>query len=217
MNTEGEARARWRCGMSREGSFEVVEEGAERLDDYARVPIAFPVTEVFDATAIEMLGRGEDAAATRLSKPYLKDYDTSPGGRPTDWPARFDTTGWVFLAAYVDGRRVGGAAVVTGDRSVNLLSDQPDVALLWDIRVAPDVRQKGIGTMLLATAERVAERRGAIRLRVETQQVNVPACRLYQRRGFALTQVLSHAYPELPHEVQLLWTKPLVSSSHHRD
>ena len=54
----------------------------------------------------------------------------------------------------------------------------------------------------------VAER-GARRLRVETQDVNVPACRLYHAQGFRLERATPGAYAELPNEVQLLWHKPL--------
>jgi ribosomal protein S18 acetylase RimI-like enzyme len=45
---------------------------------------------------------------------------------------------------------------------------------------------------------------------VETQQVNVVACRFYQRQGFSLERVAAAAYPSLPDEVQLLWIKALT-------
>jgi len=54
-----------------------------------------------------------------------------------------------------------------------------------------------------------ARERGARRLRVETQDVNVPACRLYHAQGFRLERATPGAYAELPNEVQLLWHKPL--------
>ena len=46
-------------------------------------------------------------------------------------------------------------------------------------------------------------------VRVETQDVNVPACRFYHAHGFRLERVVLGAYPNLPNEVQLLWRKPL--------
>lgn len=55
--------------------------------------------------------------------------------------------------------------------------------------------------------EALAMRFGARRLLVETQQINVPACRFYQRNGFELVAVDETAYPELPDEVLLLWMK----------
>ena len=44
---------------------------------------------------------------------------------------------------------------------------------------------------------------------METQNVNVPACRLYARLGCVLGAIHRHAYPSLPDEVQLLWYREL--------
>lgn len=90
-----------------------------------------------------------------------------------------------------------------------MLHGQDDVALLWDIRVAPDARGRGIGSALLAEVERWSVERGAQCLEVETQNINVPACRFYEAHGFELRRVNPRAYPELPHETQLLWYKRL--------
>ena len=192
---------------------EIAQEGPEQLDEYARVSIDFVVTDVFDASAIEALSRGENAQTARLSAPYRKDYDACVGERPTDWPAHFDVAGWVFLAAYLHDRRVGGAAVVMRDPNVELLRHRSKTALLWDIRVAPETRHQGIGTRLLDAAQHVAREGGANRLLVETQHINVPACRFYQRHGFTLEAVAPHVYPELPQEVRLLWSKPIAMNS----
>jgi hypothetical protein len=40
---------------------------------------------------------------------------------------------------------------------------------------------------------------------VETQNINVPACRFYAAQGCELRGIHPNTYPELPHEVQLLW------------
>jgi hypothetical protein len=40
---------------------------------------------------------------------------------------------------------------------------------------------------------------------VETQNINVPACRFYARQGCVLGAIHPDAYPDLPDEVQLLW------------
>ena len=84
-----------------------------------------------------------------------------------------------------------------------------DVALLWDSRVTPDARGLGIGSMLMAHVEAWAGAHGATWLEVETQDINVPACRFYARHGFVLRAVNRGAYPELPEETQLLWYKRL--------
>ena len=75
--------------------------------------------------------------------------------------------------------------------------------------MAPDARGQGLGSALVEAAERRARDRGARSLRVETQDVNVPACRLYHAQGFRLERATPGAYAELPNEVQLLWHKPL--------
>ena len=43
------------------------------------------------------------------------------------------------------------------------------------------------------------------RLLVETQDINVPACRLYANTGYTLLSIDRLAYPTLPDEAQLIW------------
>jgi GNAT superfamily N-acetyltransferase len=83
-------------------------------------------------------------------------------------------------------------------------------ATLWDLRVDSSVRGRGFGTALFDAAARWARDRGGLRIEVETQDVNVPACRFYARRGCELVAARRGAYPELPGEVQLLWSKQLA-------
>lgn len=85
-----------------------------------------------------------------------------------------------------------------------------DLAVLWDIRVAPEARGKGIGAGLFAAAEAWAVSNGCTRLEIETQNVNVPACRFYSAQGCGLADVTRNAYPRLPDEVHLLWHKDLI-------
>lgn len=75
--------------------------------------------------------------------------------------------------------------------------------------VAPAARGQGVGTRLMRHVEQWAQERGCRTLKIETQNINVPACRFYARGGCTLGAVLLHAYPELPDEVQLLWYKDL--------
>lgn len=188
----------------------IVEERADRLGDYARVPIGFSVAEAFDERGIARLALGLSAAPIPVVPVYWKDYDAYSGNHPTEWPARFDVSRWLFLAGFLDARRVGGAVLIARDPQISLLQDCSTCALLWDLRVAPDVRGQGIGSALLRAAGHHVRQLGANILRVETQQVNVPACRFYQRRGFRLARATPGAYAELPNEVQLLWRKSLT-------
>ncbi len=51
--------------------------------------------------------------------------------------------------------------------------------------------------------------RGYRQLKIETQNINVPACRFYAARGCTLGSIDRHAYPGLPNEVRLCWYKEL--------
>lgn len=92
---------------------------------------------------------------------------------------------------------------------MHLLDGRPDVAALWDIRVRPDRRGTGTGTLLFRAAEAWARQRGCRVLKAETQNTNLAACRFYQRMGTTLSSVDRFAYPELPDEVQLIWRQDL--------
>jgi GNAT superfamily N-acetyltransferase len=109
----------------------------------------------------------------------------------------------------LDGARVGGAAVALGTSNVELLEGRKDLAVLWDLRVAGEARRHGVGTALVRAASAWALGRGCTDLKVETQNVNVPACRFYAAQGFELRAINRLAYRTLPDEVQLLWYKPL--------
>ncbi len=94
---------------------------------------------------------------------------------------------------------------------VDMLEGRDDLAVVWDLRVAPGARGQGIGAALFRAAEQWAIRRGARLLKVETQNVNVAACRFYASRGCTLGAVNRFAYPSLPEETQLIWVKELAA------
>ena len=187
----------------------IVEEPPTQLVEYAQVPMGFTVAERFDDQALMALRDDAAVQGVAVSPPYWKDYDAYLDGHPSEWPRQFDLSRWTILAAYDRTRRVGGAVVIVDDPQIALLRDCPSCALLWDVRVAPDARRQGVGSALLEAAEQRARERGARSLRVETQNINVPACRFYHAHGFRLERVVLGAYPSLPNEMQLLWRKPL--------
>ena len=91
--------------------------------------------------------------------------------------------------------------------AIDMLEGRDDLAVLWDLRVHPDVRGGGVGRALIQRVEDWAGAKGCRQLKVETQNVNVPACRFYESCGFELRHAEAGAYPELPDEVMLLWYK----------
>jgi len=72
------------------------------------------------------------------------------------------------LSAWSHGARVGGAVIAWNTPTVHLLEGRTDLALLWDLRVAPESRGQGVGTALFQAAESWAASRGVRWLKVET-------------------------------------------------
>ena len=187
-------------------SIEVVEDEARDLTAYESIPIAFRVSEIIEAVP-EPTGRSVDLRARAIATPYTKDYDAYDEGSPVGWTSRFGAAKWGILAAYVNGERVGGAVVVAHDSTIDLLEGRRDLAVVWDLRVAPAFRRTGVGSALMAAALHWARDRRTRVLKVETQNINVAACRFYQRHGFILGAVHVGAYAAFPDEVQLFWYK----------
>ncbi len=198
-------------GMSegREANFEIREEPVGNLEAYAEIPIAFLVDSVL--LPVEPL---QSAIGLRFDEvpqepPYWKDYDADRRNHPTDWPKRFDTSSWVVMSAWDESVRIGGIVVAYGCDGVDMLEGRDDLAVLWDVRVAPEFRRRGVGAALFEVVEAWAQARGCRSLKVETQNINVGACKFYQGRGFELGGVDPLAYPEFPNETQLLWYKDI--------
>ncbi len=192
---------------------EITEEPIKALEQYARISIAYKVCRVFDVT-VGKAGRSVFTLSERaLAAPYIKDYDAIEGEGPISWPGRFDVSNWGFFAAHTEDRRVGGAAVAYKTPGLDMLEGREDLAVLWDIRVSAAARWRGVGSALFQAAEVWAKERGCRQLKVETQNINVPACKFYARQGCILGAVNQFAYPEYPDEIQLLWYKDIALDS----
>jgi GNAT superfamily N-acetyltransferase len=188
---------------------EVREEPASSLAELARIPISFDVRSVFDVSGPD--DTGAFVLAERcLPAPWVKDYDADSGEGPTRWAHRFDLSNWGFLAARADGRMVGAAVVAFDTPGVEMLEGRRDLAVLSDLRIVPEARGQGVGAALFRAAEEWARARGCTELKIETQNINVPACRFYARQGCVLRAVDPTAYPQLPGEIQLLWYRDLA-------
>jgi GNAT superfamily N-acetyltransferase len=191
---------------------QVMEEPIARLDEHAKVPIDFQVDRILVPSTLQngLSGIGLDEA--QVVKPWVKDYDAEKGEGPTRWSKRFDTSNWGLLSAWKDSRRLGGIVVAFNTEGLDMLSGRSDVAVIWDLRVHPNVRSSGVGTSLFRAAEDWAIHRRCRILKVETQNINLPACRLYARAGCTLRAIDLDAYPDLPGEARLVWAKALDSS-----
>jgi GNAT superfamily N-acetyltransferase len=186
--------------------FVIEEAGAEVLPRYVTVPIRFEVRSIYQ---LEWIGAGLGGVRLRhapVPVPYVKDYDANES--PLEWARQFDLRNWRFFLAVQDGRCIGGATVAFRTPGVNMLAGRDDLAVLWDIRVHPDARGRGVGSQLLRRAATWARARGCIQLKIETQNVNVPACRFYVSQGCELGEIDRYAYaahPDVAHEAMLIW------------
>jgi ribosomal protein S18 acetylase RimI-like enzyme len=181
--------------------------GVQDLAEYAHIPSAFTVTSVFDIESTNDGLGGMRMQEKQVPSPYVKDYDTYDGG-PERWLQRFDVSNWAFFLAYAQNRPVGGAVVAFRTPGVNMLAGRHDLAVLWDIRVHPDCRRTGAGTKLFRRAVEWSRSSGCRQLKIETQNVNVPACRFYVKQGCHLGEINRYAYAghcQVAHEVMLVW------------
>jgi GNAT superfamily N-acetyltransferase len=180
---------------------------AETLIEYSEIPIRF---EVRSRLAVEVVDDGMGGIVFHeepVEPPYIKDYDSLKGEGPTRWPKRFDTSNWALFVAREVDTAVGGATVAFRTPGVNILGGREDLAVLWDIRVRPEWRRRGIGAGLFGEVVGWARERGVRQLKVETQNINVPACRFYVRQGCRLAEIgrFRYAEPEAADEVMLIW------------
>ena len=180
----------------------IKEETMASLDEYARVPITFTVESRYVAVPVRGADGGWRLIEKRVDRPWIKDYDD--GEPPTRW-LRWDTSNWRILSAFADDERVGGAIVVHNSPELDFLERREDLAALWDLRVAPEWRGRGIGSMLLKHVVRHAKRVGCVELKIETQDINVNACDFYAKHGCRLANVIPDAYPGWPGEVEFIW------------
>lgn len=141
--------------------------------------------------------------------PYIKKYDAlevaKEGEGPTRWPKFFDTGNWDLFLIRKDGVPVGGATAAFSTPEIRRLAGRDDITVLWDIRVHPEHRRCGIGSALFKEASSWSRERGCKYLKIETQNINVPACRFYGRQGCRLGEINRFAYIDYPDEVMLVW------------
>jgi GNAT superfamily N-acetyltransferase len=184
---------------------EISQEPVEFLATYARIPIAYEVSRIFDVSEV---GHNEFTLTERpVDPPYTKDYDAIKGEGPTDWSRRSDLSNWAFFSARAEGRHIGAAAIAFKTPRLTMLEGRDDLAALWDIRVVPDARGQGVGAALFRAAEAWAAAKRCTQLKAETQNTNVPACRFYQSQGCSIATINRSAYPDFPNEIQIIWQK----------
>jgi GNAT superfamily N-acetyltransferase len=184
---------------------EILPVNKETLDRYCVIPSYFEVDSMLD---VEVLGDGFQGMKFKEKKfvrPYTKNYDTE--GEPFSW-LKFNTSSWVTLLATEDKAVIGGLTLASKTPELRMLNGRDDLADVWDIRVQPELKRKGIGTGLFTRAIEWSRNKGFRQLCVETQNLNVRACRFYLKQGCRLGAINRFAYyphPQVKNEVQLIW------------
>ena len=192
-------------------AIEIIKIGREELKQYAQIPIRFRVESVLRVDEIDHGLGGLKLSKEPVDKPYEKDYDSyekDEDGPPANWLKHFDVSQWLFLMGYDGETPVGGAVVAFRSSKVNMLEGRDDLAGLWDIRVHPGYRGRGIGTALFDQAAVWARKQGCKQLKAETQNINIRACEFYAARGCHLGNINRYGYsnePRVAHEVSLYW------------
>jgi ribosomal protein S18 acetylase RimI-like enzyme len=187
--------------------FRVETGGTELLENYTRVPIAFEVKTILQVYPVNGGMGGIELIETPV-EPYIKDYDAYEDGPPTEWHRQFDMTNWGVLLAWQSEQPIAGAAIAWDTPGINMLAGRDDLAVLWDIRVHPGWRRQGYGELLFDLAAQWARQRGCTEMKIETQNVNVPACHFYAHQGCLLGNIDRYGYQNVPavsHETMLIW------------
>jgi ribosomal protein S18 acetylase RimI-like enzyme len=182
----------------------------DRIIEYFSIPISFTVERILNLKVSENHLSRFELVERIVDKPYIKDYDSIDGNSPMDWMGRFDMSNWGLLLAQIEGHAVGGAVVAWKTKDLFMLEGRDDLAVLWDIRVSPEMRGRGVGSALFEEAVKWSRARQCKLLKIETQNINVPACKFYLKMGCELGAINRYAYPDFPDEIQLLWYKSLV-------
>ena len=182
----------------------------ENLKLYENIPASYVVQSRIVLDELDLGKKGLADLKESLEEPWIKDYDLIDGQGPSRWASQFDISNWGLLTVSDKDRLIGGAIIAFHSEGVLMLEGRRDMVAIFDIRVHPSNRRTGIGKALFAEAARWAKSRGCISMKIETQDVNVSACRFYAAMGCELGAINSGAYTSLPKETQLLWYKELL-------
>ena len=183
----------------------IEEISTDLLKEYDFIPQTVEVKSILQPELVRGGLGGIILREVTVEPPYIKDYGAE-GDLPSDVVKKFDVSKWGFFLARAGSQPVGGAMVAFDTTGVFMLEARHDLAVLWDIRVCPE--WKGTGISLFRHAADWARQRGCVQLKIETQNVNVPACRFYHRMGARLGEIHRFGYagvPHVAHEVMLNW------------
>jgi len=116
-------------------------------------------------------------------------------------------TKWIFESELSKGERshflvAKSGGVILGYIGFWMVFDEAHIV---NIAVRSDLRQMGIGTLLLASALVLAERMDAKKATLEVRVSNVPAQRLYQKFGFEMISIRKKFYTDTGEDAYVMW------------
>lgn len=173
----------------------------EQLEEYGSIPFYYKTNKKYELKKIN-----NGLGGIMLNLIDVSDFYKDFGKKVNHWKEMFDLTNWKFFAAYNENNEIiAGCTVATKTNNCNMLEKRDDLALLWDIRVSNEYKQKGIGQQLFNMAKDFAKSKGFKQLKVECQNTNPAAVNFYHKQGMKLCAINEYAYKDYPDEVQLLW------------
>lgn len=176
----------------------------ELLDEYAKISIKFEVSSIY---VLELCDKGLGGVIFKEKQvtPYVKDYDTMDDN-PSHLLDKFDLRHWCVVLAYHESKLVGGAIIAFDTEGINMLEGRSDLAVLWDIRIDEPYRGRGVGRKIVQECISWAKQKKCNRLKIETQNINVNACRFYAGQGAELSNINKYCYGDFPEEIQFIWS-----------
>ena len=148
-------------------------------------------------TATSKLVLSADNGKIRYKVEGIPPYQKAYGPRLNDFAEYEHDPNKVIFLAYVDKELAG---------EVRVSKFWNRFALLDDFVVDPKFRRQGLGRALIQRCIAWAYEKGFPGLTLETQDINVPACKLYESCGFELHGFDTYLYKvtNLP-EIALFW------------
>jgi GNAT superfamily N-acetyltransferase len=183
------------------------------FEAYEKIPMLVQVESKLEA---EKINRGLGGTLFREVPvdPYTKDLGQYEP--PTEFSKKFDTKDWAFFAAYDQGVLIAAATVACKTKEILMLDGRDDLCILWDIRVEDARKRCGVGTKLFQMAVIWAKSKGFRQMKIECQNINLPAIRFYHKFGAVLCALDEYFYYsdlESREEVALIWYLDLQDES----
>jgi ribosomal protein S18 acetylase RimI-like enzyme len=176
---------------------------------YSAIPSKFLVEAVYRVVLPSNNNSILQLVEEKVEQPFTRDYNQTGDDNPTAWAERYDLSRWGIFAAFESDYPIGGATIALDGPIFPARSLQrEDLAVLWDIRVHPEHKRRGVGSILFKHAVDWVKSHGCGQLGLETDGTNIPACKFYEKMGCRLGGILKYGYsgnPIIAEYPMLLW------------